>query len=77
MPKFAYKVRDTQNRVLSGTTEGTDVDEVLDRLTERGLTPLNIEELNFDGTRKNESYIEKINNALLKYQTRVPYKTVV
>ncbi|MBD3345050.1 MAG: hypothetical protein GF401_08315, partial [Chitinivibrionales bacterium] len=47
------------------------------RLTERGLTPLNIEELNFDGTRKNESYIEKINNALLKYQTRVPYKTVV
>ncbi|MBD3321347.1 MAG: hypothetical protein GF350_09665 [Chitinivibrionales bacterium] len=77
MPKFAYKVRDTQNRVLGGTTEGTDVDEVVDRLTERNLTPLNIDELNFDGTRKDETFVEKVNNALLKFQTRVPYKTVV
>ncbi|MBD3420097.1 MAG: hypothetical protein GF398_08280 [Chitinivibrionales bacterium] len=77
MPKYAYKARDPHDRVITGTQDGVTVDEVLDRLAERELIPVDIEELNFDGTRRKQTIIDKINEFILRHQTRVSYKTVV
>ncbi len=77
MPKYSYKACDTQNKILTGTTEGMTVDDVITFLTERELTPLEVEELSFDGSRKSVSLSDQINEFLLKLQTRVPYKAVV
>ncbi|MBD3420956.1 MAG: type II secretion system F family protein [Chitinivibrionales bacterium] len=77
MPKYAYKVRDITDRVLTGTAEGDSIDTIIDRLSEQELIPVNIEELNFDGTRKGQTFMDKVNEVLLKMQTRVPYKSVV
>ncbi|MBD3391549.1 MAG: hypothetical protein GF418_05855 [Chitinivibrionales bacterium] len=77
MPRFVYKVRDEQNRILVGNADAATVDEVLDRLAEKDLVPVSIDELNFDGTKKDQSFFEKLNEGLLKIQNKVPYKAVV
>ena len=66
-----------QDRILSGSMEGSTVDEVLDQLGERKLTPISVDELNFDGTQKNRTFGERINDQLLSMQNKVPYKEVV
>ena len=77
MPRFAYRARDLNDRILSGTVECSVVDEALEQLSTKNLIPLSVEELNFDGSRKNQSFTEKINEALLRMQNKVPYKAVV
>jgi len=77
MPKFTYSVRDTQGRLLNGVMDANSVDECIDRLEEKSLVPVNIEELNFDGTLKNRSFFDKINEWILKTQNKVPYRAVV
>lgn len=77
MPRYTYKARDQQDRILSGSIEGSTVDEVLDQLAERKLTPLSVDELNFDGTPKDRSFFERVNMQLLSMQNKVSYKDVV
>ena len=77
MPKYTYKVRDNQANLLTGQMDGNSVDEIIGRLEERALIPVSVEELNFDGTLKNRSFFDKINEALVKSQTKVPYRTTV
>ena len=77
MPRFVYKVRDNQNRILVGNADAVTVDEVIDQLAEKELVPVSIDELNFDGTKKGQSFFEKVNEGLLKMQNKVPYKSVV
>lgn len=77
MPKYLYKIRDDQDRLLTGTIDGGSVDEVVDQLSEKNYIPITIEELNFDGSKKNETFFEKLNTGLLKFQNKVPYKDVV
>ncbi len=77
MPKFTYKARDSLNKKIAGTLEGASFDEVLVRLSDKGLIPLSLEELNFDGSPKNVSFLDTVNEFLRAYQTRVPYKSVV
>lgn len=77
MAKFSYKVRDTQNKVITGTLEGSSLDEVLEKLAERGFTPISIDEANFDGSKSGETLTDSINKFLLRLQTNVPYKDVV
>jgi len=77
MPKFNYSVRDTQGRLLTGTMDANTVDECINRLEEKSLIPVNIEELNFDGTLKNRSFLERINEWIIKTQNNVPYHSVV
>jgi type IV pilus assembly protein PilC len=77
MPKYSYKAHDTQNRLLVGSTEGVSVDEVIDKLTQKNLLPITVDELNFDGTRKNQTFIEKFKEGLVKAQHKVPYRFVV
>jgi type IV pilus assembly protein PilC len=77
MPKFAYKVRDTQNKIITGSADAATVDEVLDSLGQRELIPLSVEELNFDGTRKGQTFLDQINELFQRYQSRVPYKEIV
>jgi len=77
MGKYAYKVRDQKANLLTGQMDGNSVDEVINRLEEKSLIPISVEELNFDGTLKNRSFFDKINEAILKSQTKVPYKDMV
>ncbi|KMQ50771.1 Type IV fimbrial assembly protein PilC [Chitinispirillum alkaliphilum] len=77
MPRFSYEARDYNNHFYSGTMEEATYDDVLEGLTNKGLIPVNVFEFNFDGTRKNVSLSDRINNAILKMQTKVPYKSVV
>ncbi len=77
MSKYSFKARDENNRIITGTTEGLNEGEILDKLSEKNQIPIAIEELNFDGTRKDWTFIDKINDGLLRMQNRVPYKTVV
>lgn len=77
MAKFSYSVRDAENRLLTGQQEAQNADEALRLLSERGLRVTAIEELNFDGTRKNATYGEKLNKRLSHLSHKVPYKEVV
>ncbi len=77
MARFSYKVRDKQDRILTGLMDGATVDEVLDRLSEKDLTPVSVDELNFDGSKKDRTFWEKFNEGLLTMQNKVPYREVV
>jgi type IV pilus assembly protein PilC len=77
MPKFTYTVRDTHGRLLNGTMDGNSVDECMGRLEEKSMIPISIEELNFDGSLKDRSALDKINEWMLTMQNKVPYRTVV
>lgn len=75
--KYYYKAQDENSRVVTGTTEAASVDEVIDRLAEKKLTPINVDELNFDGSRKTESFTERLKVSFAFTKDKVPYKDVV
>ena len=77
MPKFSYSVRDSQGRLLTGTMDGNTVDECIGRLEEKNLIPVNIEEMNFDGTIKGRSFFDKVSESLSSLSKKVPYRDVV
>jgi type IV pilus assembly protein PilC len=57
--------------------DGNSVDECITRLEEKGLIPVSIEELNFDGSLKNRSFFDKIGESFKKTQNKVNYRTIV
>jgi type IV pilus assembly protein PilC len=77
MPRYSYKARDIQDRILSGTMEGTTFDEILDRLDAKKLVPVSVDELNFDGSKKEQKITDRINEWLLSMQNKVPFSEVV
>jgi type IV pilus assembly protein PilC len=77
MPKYTYKARDEKDRIVSGTADGASVEEVADRLAEKHITPISIEELNFDGSKKNQTFMEKFSAGFKASQAKVPFKAVV
>ena len=77
MAKFSYSVRDAENRLITGQQEAQNADEALRLLAERGLRVTQIEELNFDGTRKGATYGDKLSAKLSTVKHKVPYKEVV
>ncbi len=77
MPGFSYKAHDSKGRQITGVMDGRSADEVIDKLTQKNLLPLSVDELNFDGTQKNQSFWDKLNAGILKMQNKVSYKDVV
>jgi type IV pilus assembly protein PilC len=77
MSRYSYKARDQQDRTISGVIDGSTVDEVLDLLADRKLTPVSVDELNFDGTLKSRTFMDRINDQLMSLQNKVPYREVV
>ena len=77
MAKFSYKVHDKQERLVAGTIEGATIDDAMEKLALRDLMPISIEEINFDGTRKDAGLLEKLQAALKKRQEKVPFRDVV
>lgn len=77
MARFAYKVRDEDEHLVTGTMEGISSDEVVDRLQQKNYELVSIVELNFDGTRKGETFTEKFKAGFEKMQNHVPLKAVV
>jgi type II secretory pathway component PulF len=77
MAKFFYKARDINDRIVTGNADGSTLDEVIDRLGEKKLIPIAIDELNFDGSRKNQNFTDKIKQSFATTKNKVPYKEVV
>jgi type IV pilus assembly protein PilC len=77
MPRFYYKARDANDKIVTGNTEGQSVDEVIDRLGEKKLVPIQVDELNFDGSRKQQALAERFKASFAFTKDKVPYKDVV
>jgi type IV pilus assembly protein PilC len=77
MPKFSYKVRDRDNRVMIGTMEGSTSDEVADRLSEMSFLPVEINELGFDGTSRSTTLQDAFKDAFKSKGSKVPFKDLV
>ncbi len=77
MGQFAYKARTSEDRVVSGIIEACTVSEVFDDLVSKSLQPINVEELNFDGSRKGESILTRLTRTAKVTATKVSYKQVV
>ena len=77
MPKYYYKARDQNDKVITGNTDGQSIDEVIDRLGEKKLVPIQVDELNFDGSRKQASLTDKFKASFSFTQNKVPYQDVV
>jgi len=77
MPIFSYTARDPDNKLTSGSLDGASIDEIADILSGRGCLPLDIAQLNFDGSRKGLDFFAKVNEKLVILQSRVPHKSIV
>ena len=77
MPNYTFKAHDIRNRVIAGTIEGASIDEVVEKLSGKNLLPVTIEELNFDGTTKNQTFSQKVAANFSRFKGKIPYKTVV
>lgn len=77
MPKFSYKVRDREDRVVLGTMDAPSADEVLDRLGQKDLLPILVEEIGIGGAAPVKTLREQWNEGMKRRATKVPYRTVV
>lgn len=77
MPKFSYKVRDREDRVVLGTMDAPSADEVLDRLGQKDFLPILVEEIGLGGAAPVKTLRDQWNEGLKRRATRVPYKDVV
>jgi type IV pilus assembly protein PilC len=77
MPRYYYKARDPNDKIVTGNTEGQSVDEIIDRLGSKKLVPIQVDELNFDGSRKSQSFTDKFKASFSFTKDKVPYKEVV
>lgn len=77
MARYEYRARDSQDRTLTGTLAAADESDALGKLEERHLIPLGIEELNFDGSRRNQPLAEKLQESWDRHRHGVSYREVV
>jgi type IV pilus assembly protein PilC len=77
MGKFSYKVRDREDRVLLGTMEAITPDEVLEKLTLKGLLPIVVKEVAEGEDRPRKSFGDSVRESFRNRQNRVQYKEVV
>jgi type IV pilus assembly protein PilC len=77
MPKYFYKARDVNDKVITGSIEGATLDDAINRLGDKKLVPIQVDELNFDGSRKGQAFTEKIKASFTLGQSKVPYQEVV
>ena len=59
MARFTYTVRDENDQVLTGLMSGMDSEEVSDHLFRKNYDVISLEEVNFDGSKKGESFFDK------------------
>ena len=77
MPNYSYKAHDSRNRVLAGTMEVASIDTVIENLTGKSPPPISVDELNFDGSTRNQKFSQKLAANFSRFKGKVPYKTVV
>ncbi len=77
MPNYSYKAHDSRNRVLAGNMEAASIDAVIESLTGKSLLPISVDELNFDGSTRNQKFSRKLAANFGRFRGKVPYKTVV
>lgn len=77
MPKFSYKVRDREDKVVLGTMEAPTADEVADRLSQRDLLPILVEEIGLGTHSAAQTLREQWEEGRRKRASRVPYRSVV
>jgi type IV pilus assembly protein PilC len=77
MPKYSYKVRDRDNRVMIGTMEGATADEVADRLSEMKFLPIEVVELGFDGSHHTRTLQDAFRDSFKSKGSKIPFKDLV
>jgi type IV pilus assembly protein PilC len=77
MAKYFYKARDINDRIVTGNAEGATIDEIIDRLGEKQMIPIQVDELNFDGSRRNQSFTDKFKEGFARTSNKIPFKEVV
>lgn len=77
MAKYFYKARDTSDRIVTGNVEAANIDEASDRLGEKKLVPIQIDELNFDGSRRRQGVTDRFKASFAVTKDKVPYQDVV
>jgi type IV pilus assembly protein PilC len=77
MAKYAYTIRDTDGHVVSGVRFGDSADDVADFFEQKNFTIVSLDELNFDGSKKGETFGQKFSAGWNKMQNRIPLKSVV
>jgi type IV pilus assembly protein PilC len=77
MAKYFYKARDVSDRVVTGNIEAANIDEASDRLGEKKLVPIQIDELNFDGSRRRQGVTDRFKASFAFTKDKVPYQDVV
>jgi type IV pilus assembly protein PilC len=77
MSKYFYKARDVNDRIVTGNAEGATIDEIIDRLSEKKMIPIQVDELNFDGSRRNQSFADKLKEGFSRTSNKIPFKDVV
>ncbi len=66
MPRYEYRSYDKEEKEHNGVIDGASEDDALQKLSDLNLTPISLDELNFDGTKQNEGILGKELEALLK-----------
>lgn len=77
MARYSYEARDAENRLLSGIMDGNTMNEVYEILEQKGFAPISVIELNFDGSRKGETFADKVRTGFKRMQHKVPLPAVV
>jgi general secretion pathway protein F len=77
MAKFAYTIRDTENQTISGIRFGESADDVADLLEQKNFAIISLDELNFDGSIKGETFAQKFSVGWNRMRNRIPLKSVV
>jgi type IV pilus assembly protein PilC len=77
MPKFSYKVRDRDNRVLLGTMDGNSADDIVERLTEMKFLPISVDQLGFAEVVRRKTLSEQLAEGIKRRRDRVPFKDLV
>jgi type IV pilus assembly protein PilC len=77
MPRYEYKAYDEEEREHNGIIDGASEDDALEKLSDLNFTPITIDELNFDGSKQNDTIVAKVKAELKRIATSVSYKEVV
>jgi len=77
MARYEYKAVDENEREHEGIVDAATEEDAVIKLEELNLVPLSLEELNFDGSRKNGGFIGQVSHELYRLTTHVSYKDVV
>ena len=68
MARFEYKAFDEEKHEHEGIVDAATEEEAVIKLEELNLVPLSLDELNFDGSRKEDGVLGQIGHFAMPFQ---------